>query len=462
MLSAAAQIACLGLLLRASSAPAWIVSIDDAGHGTDAASAVIMDPSGDVVAAGYTHSPNPGGDFDGFVVKLSGSTGAEIWRHVFPGGAISAVKADARGDVIAGGSYQGAAVFRLLGTTGTEMWRYVLPEAGGSMNAVALDAGGDVIAVGATSSHLPALNHSFVAVRLAGTDGSERWRRQLPPSQVYPFDGASAVTVDLNGDVDVAGRTLRSRSANCTHPSEEFTILKLAGLTGQILWRRAIRGNACGASGGAGNTVALDHAGNVVAAGFTVNTGTGSTFTVVKVAAATGRELWRKTVLGTAPNGRAHALAIDRYGDVIAAGSVGNAGRGQDFTVVKLAGSTGVRRWRRIVLGKTRYAHPGTAVAVRASALALDTAGDVIAVGGLRNGESVGSTDFAVMKIARASGRVLWRRLFSGAPTGESAASAVAISPVGDVVAAGFVENLGSSFDFTVIHLAVAAEEPAP
>jgi hypothetical protein len=219
-MSAAIQVAYLGLLLRAGSAVAWVVSIDDASHGTDGASVVTVDTAGDVVAAGVTHSPNPAGDFDGLVVKLSGSTGAEKWRRVFPSGGISTVKVDAAGDVIAGGgiSYVGAAVFKLSGTTGTEEWRYVLPDGGGGLNAVTVDTGGDIVAAGTMTSHLPALNTSFVVVKLAGTDGLERWRRQLPPSPAFPFDGARAVAVDVDGNVEAVGSTLRQSSSPAFTP----------------------------------------------------------------------------------------------------------------------------------------------------------------------------------------------------------------------------------------------------
>jgi alpha-tubulin suppressor-like RCC1 family protein len=80
--------------------------------------------------------------------------------------------------------------------------------------------------------------------------------------------------------------------------------------------------------------VALDNQGNVVAAGFTQNTGAFFDFTVAKFD-RDGTVLWQQT-LSTAANNNslddAHSVAVDREGTVIAAGRTG-----ADFTVATFA-----------------------------------------------------------------------------------------------------------------------------
>jgi hypothetical protein len=72
----------------------------------------------------------------------------------------------------------------------------------------------------------------------------------------------------------------------------------------------------------------------VVTAGGTEKNGKGSDFTVVKLDAVNGQELWRRSSSNTIADSWdwANAVAVDALGNVVAAGASGN-----DFTVVKLS-----------------------------------------------------------------------------------------------------------------------------
>jgi outer membrane protein assembly factor BamB len=98
------------------------------------AQAVAVDGSGDVIAAGSIDSS--GGD-DFMVIKFSAATGAELWRQqidgtgdpYFESEAARAVAVDASGDVIAAGylskfytGYNFTAI-KFSGATGAELWR---------------------------------------------------------------------------------------------------------------------------------------------------------------------------------------------------------------------------------------------------------------------------------------------------------------------------------------------------
>ena len=78
---------------------------------------VAVDPSGDVVSAGFI-SPVVDNNDDFIVVKLSGTDGGELWRYV-PGTQIPAfaVVLDATANVLAAGG----GVVKLDGATGAEL-----------------------------------------------------------------------------------------------------------------------------------------------------------------------------------------------------------------------------------------------------------------------------------------------------------------------------------------------------
>ena len=148
-------------------------------------------------------------------------------------------------------------------------------------------------------------------------------------------DRALAVTIDGAGDVIAAGFT-----RNAGVGLDDFTVIKSSGVDGTEIWRQVINGSANGNDRAL--AVTIDSAGNVIAAGFTTNSSAGSDFTVIKFDGATGKELWRRAINGT-ENGddQAISVTVGGAGNVIAAGFTTNSGTGQDFTVIKFNGASG-------------------------------------------------------------------------------------------------------------------------
>lgn len=145
-------------------------------------------------------------------------------------------------------------------------------------------------------------------------------------------------------------------------------------------WQTTISGSGAGINSlDLASAVALDTAGNVVAAGQIASSGTNLDFTVIKFDAMSGRERWRRTISGTAGSGTVNAVTTDANGDIIAAGWTDYTGTRSDLTVVKFSGATGSELWRQVIDGG------GSSASINwASAIALDSAGDVI-VGGTIN-----------------------------------------------------------------------------
>jgi hypothetical protein len=131
---------------------------------------------------------------------------------------------------------------------------------------------------------------------------------------------------------------------------------------------------------------------------------------------------------------------------VVAAGSTVNAGTGMDFTAVKWSGSSGAEQWRAMINGTINGED-------HAQAVTLDGAGDVVAAG--VTGNSGTGADLTAVKLSGASGAELWRALIDGTGEGADQANAVTVDGAGDVVAAGETSNTGTPFlprpDFTVV-----------
>ncbi|HEV7732194.1 MAG TPA: hypothetical protein VGR62_08530 [Candidatus Binatia bacterium] len=145
----------------------------------------------------------------------------------------------------------------------------------------------------------------------------------------------------------------------------------------------------------------------------------------------TGRARWRRTVRSDTADGYAEAFgaAVDRAGDVVAAGTItrGPAAiryEAEDLFVVKLSGDDGSELWRYQLDG-------GANVGDGANSVAVDSHDDVIVAGGVRTGRNATDGVAFVMKHAASTGDVLWR---TNLPEGGSVMS---ITRADDVILGG-------------------------
>ncbi|TAK02194.1 hypothetical protein EPO44_08450, partial [bacterium] len=290
--------------------------------------------------------------------------------------------------------------------------------------AVTVDNVGNVVAAGFITN--TGTSQDFAVVKVDGAVGAELWH-QVIDGTAHEGDVAKAVTVDGAGNVVAAGFTQNIGTGN------DFTVIKFDGATGAELWRQVIDGTAH--EGDGANAVTVDGAGNVVAAGFTQNTGSFQDFTVIKFNGASGAELWRQVIDGTAHDiDEALAVTVDGAGDVVAAGRTRNtAGTDNDFTVIKFDGTSGAELWRQVIHITRTFSNN------QALAVTVDAAGDVVAAGFTTNLFSLSrNSDFTVIKFDRANGTVLWRQEINGTDNTDDKALAVTVDAAGDVVAAGF------------------------
>src|SRR5687767_6076051 len=133
--------------------------------------------------------------------------------------------------------------------------------------------------------------------------------------------------------------------------------------------------------------------GDVVAAGFVVQSGFDTDLVVTRLSKVGGAPLW--TVIIDGPAGstdEAQDVVVDAAGDVIVGGSLQDFANPRTLTVLKLSGTDGTEIWR------TSISIPLNPF-VPVGALALDANGDVLTVGTAEN-QTNGSGDFAVYKLS--------------------------------------------------------------
>jgi hypothetical protein len=287
---------------------------------------------------------------------------------------------------------------------------------------VAVDGAGDVVAGGwIETGQQGGVARSATVVKLASADGAELWRWPAVPGEPGQVN---LLSVDAAGDVVVG-------------VGDRFTVVKLAGSDGGEIWRAEVSGTV-----GADDRIralVVGATGDVVAAGTTRNHATGFDFTVVKLSAADGQELWRREIDGAdGMDDVASAVAIDDSGKIVVAGRFETAADGPLFFVTKLSSGNGSEVWsEEVASGEAR-------------AVAIDLARDVVVCGTL-------SGDFAVVKLERNSGSVVWQKTVSGTrDDGDDAATSVAVDSNGDVVAVGGLLNLTSNRDGHVVKLSGA------
>ena len=444
------------LAMAASLAPAvacaWTVRL------SAPVAAMVADAAGDVLVADQvTRRRTTASD----IVKLDRRTGARAWRHRMRAAgrqervALVGVLAPIAGtDVVVGGEVRstaesGALVARLAGRDGTERWRRLLrggatAPAREAVTGAAVDAAGDVL-VGGTlqGTDVPGDYGDLAVAKLRGGDGSDLWRFSLPGTQ-----RADVLAVDARGDAIAAG----FRSGAPLYPAPQpaaVVVVKLDGETGRLLWRRDLDT--------AWNTksIAIDDAGDVYLAVRTSGTNTAD-FGVAKLAGSTGEPIWfARESAADATWEEAFRVLVDTPGAVYAAGITSDAARPPGyttfvFTVVRLDAATGTRVWSHRAPAKRGSF---------ASTLLLHPAGTLIAAG--YTSRATTCADGVAVGIDAATGTRRWSRTVDGtfatrncnggcemgscSVADNDQITALAVDPAGRLIVAGLWVNRGDS-----------------
>ena len=362
-------------------------------------------------------------------IVLLPAAGARAWRADVsaPLDSVFTVAVDGAGDVIAVGSQpdgflRDATVAKFDGASGAELWRVTFDGTDPFSDddfagSVVLSVADDVFVAGNLENAVT--GEDLFVVKLAGATGAELWRVDMGgTASVRDYGGFLAV---LGGDVVLSG--------TLDNGSTEGTVVRLAGATGAELWRYEVTGTAgSGAAGG----VHVDGAGDVLVGLALTNTGSGVDAGAAKLAGATGVEVWRYELPGplAMDSDFPAGSTVDAAGDVILLSEIGAQQYDDAVTVTKVDGGTGAELWRTSVPGGACGAFEF------ASDITVDASGDPIAVAVLDDASPACDQVFSVLKFDGATGTQLWwREVEDSGP--ESFGIELAVDTAGDVVAVG-------------------------
>ncbi|MBL9146725.1 MAG: choice-of-anchor D domain-containing protein [Verrucomicrobiaceae bacterium] len=306
----------------------WEKRYNGPANSSDAANAVALDGSGNVVVTGT--SRGSGSDNDYYTAKYAAGDGALVWEKRYNGPAnngdyAQAVALDGSGNVVVTGYSRGNGwdyyTAKYAAGDGALLWekRYNGPGSSDDVaQAVALDGSGNVVVTGYSYN---GTNSDYYTAKYAAGDGALLWeKRYNGPANSDDF--ARAVALDGSGNVVVTGAS-----------NSDYYTAKYAAGDGALLWEK--RYNGAGNSNDGANAVALDGSGNVVVTGVSWGSGSGSDYYTAKYAAGDGALLWEKRYNGPAnSDDYAQAVALDGSGNVVVTGDSSN-GTNSDYCTVR-------------------------------------------------------------------------------------------------------------------------------
>jgi PQQ-like domain len=282
-------------------------------------------------------------------------------------------------------------------------------------NAFALDSAGNLYYVVSRYSSSKSINELRV-IKLNGNDASPIWDKALNSGVLMPASEVGrrlgGIAADADGNVYVSA-TFGSSAV----------LFKISSLTGATIWEYAVP-TTTGITYG-GNSIKIDSMGNII---FGVTRDLriapfGHYGGIIKLSKS-GDKIWESYL--DSMRSSAHLFALDSKDNILLTTSYYKTDY-TDWQTVKLSKTDGRIIWSSAFNGTNdRYDYP--------TAIGVDNTGSVVVTGSTNvplNGQR-GRIDVKTIKYDGTDGRLIWERTFISSDGGSSAASDMAVNPLGD------------------------------
>jgi uncharacterized delta-60 repeat protein len=434
------------LLLKYDSAGnlLWASNWNGSSFLDDMPTAIVTDPSGDVIITGYTEPDTVTGSQDYITLKFASSNGALQWQAQYSRPGVTSGKdeafglaVDTSGDVyITGRSSNGTdddiVTIKYNGLTGIPAWTVIYNSGNGDDRgtALVLDNAGNVLVTGRNDNG----NNDDIRTIKYNASGVLQWSKFYngPANQ---NDRGLAIAVDASNNVYVTGQSDVDNSAVTDY---DIVTLKY-NASGVAQWSRVEAGNAL--QNDIPSAMVVDAAGNVIVTGKSdqdPNTLVNDNSYITVLYNTAGVKQWSMLYAGTRAGGSDIASSVCIGGSFIyVAGGSENTVTQKDGTVVKYDYS-GNEVWVKAYNGKGDFSESARAIVV-------DANNRTYAAGYTFHEDD--KRDILLVSFD-ANGDTLCRYRFNGSNDDDDELNSVGIDASGYVYAAGYTKSIDQKSNF--------------
>ncbi len=362
------------------------------GTGLDQASALTLDNNGDVIVTGARkNTSGTSTDWDIFVLKINGTTGAQTWATTYAGSDFydigNDVAVNAANEIYIAGNYNFSAtdldyITMRYSSGGTLM---SFDSNGGSVSDeglfVEVDASGNVYVGGTREFASTSTYFDFRIMKYpADLSAGPTWTL-YEDSGFSGIDKPNAMTLDASGNIYIVGQGFVN-----TAQKDDYLAMKI-NTSGVLQWKNMYSGDD--GNNDKINAVTVDGSGNCYVTGKIKSSATAEDFMTIKYG-PTGTELWTKSYSTTGLGlDEATDIELSPISGIYVTGYSYVSSSNNDYFTIKYDESNGDQIW------STRFDGPASN-SDKAARMKVD-AGDNIYVSGTSNGGTT-NLDYSTIK----------------------------------------------------------------
>jgi hypothetical protein len=362
------------------------------GSGLDQAKALTIDNNGDIIVTGaYKNTSGVATDWDIFILKINGSTGAQVWSNVYTGSDYydigNDVAVNSSNEIYIVGNYNFSStdldmIVMRYSSAGSLM---SFDSGGGGLSDeglfVDIDASGNVYVGGTREFTSGSTYFDFRIMKYPANVGAGATWTSYGDSGFNGIDLPSSMSLDNAGNIYIGGQGFTN-----TAEKDDYLLMKYNN-SGSLVWSRLFSGSD--GNNDKINALVVDGSSNCYVTGKVKSVSTAEDFMTIKYNSI-GDTLWTKKYT-------TNGLGLDEGTDIILSQISGvyvtgysyNSSTNNDYYTLKYNETTGAQIWA------TRFDGPASN-SDKAARMAVD-AGDNIYISGTSNGGST-NLDYSTIK----------------------------------------------------------------